>query len=54
MCKANGCGTQICGGYFDLADIKDLLFQVENPDLRLIKVRWRLHAAIPDCTDRHT
>lgn len=38
--KADGCGTQICGGYFDLEDIKDILFQVENPELRLIKVRW--------------
>lgn len=28
----------ICGGYFDLEDIKDVLFQVENPDLRLLKV----------------
>ncbi|KWU45561.1 hypothetical protein RHOSPDRAFT_32866 [Rhodotorula sp. JG-1b] len=28
----------ICGGYFDLEDIKDMLFQVANSELRLIKV----------------
>lgn len=39
--KAEYPDPQICGGYFDLEDIKDVLFQVENPDLRLIKVRRR-------------
>ncbi|GAA5871550.1 hypothetical protein JCM3774_006292 [Rhodotorula dairenensis] len=28
----------ICGGYFDLEDVRDVLFQVDNPDLRFLKV----------------
>ncbi|BGP58289.1 hypothetical protein JCM8202_000949 [Rhodotorula sphaerocarpa] len=28
----------ICGGYFELIDVRDMLAQVDNPDLRFIKV----------------
>ncbi|GAA6005815.1 uncharacterized protein JCM10292_004647 [Rhodotorula paludigena] len=28
----------ICGGYFELVDVRDMLAEVANPDLRLLKV----------------